>query len=119
MTTPAVGIFKIKRKSRRPVLRTKVITCSDGSIVDFTGAIGVRVQMADEAGNIKIVDGMASFPFGPEAGILQYNWTDSDVDVTGCYNLEFDVDYGGTDVHTFPEDGVINVVVEADVNDAV
>ncbi len=119
MPTPAVGIFKIKRKSLRPILRARVVRCSDGQPVDFTGAIGVRVQMADEDGVPKIVDGMASFPFGPEAGILQYVWGSPDTLVLGCYSLEFDVDYGGTDVHTFPEDGVINVVVEADVNDAV
>lgn len=118
MAVPKPLRFVIKRHSTRPYLEV-LVTNSDGTPFNFTGATSVRFSMKDEEDTVVIDNAVAGFSGGnPALGKLQYRWTASDTDTEGEYSAEFDVVYSPTEKLTLPLDGDIRVKIYVDVNDA-
>lgn len=118
MATPVVLKVNKKRHSQRPYLRMSVQT-SDGVAFDFTGAVGVTFVMYTKADEPEEkVSAAATFVGDPSDGVIEYQWAAVDVDTAGEFLAEFDVDYGGGETMTLPENGNILVTIFADVNDA-
>jgi len=118
MGTPVVLKVNKKRHSRRPYLRMRVKD-SDGVAFDFTGAVGVTFVMFTKSEEpVEKVSSPANIVGDPAEGILEYQWASADLDTAGEFIAEFDVDYGGGEIMTLPENGNILITIFEDVNDA-
>lgn len=112
----SIASFDIKRHDLRPSIRISVTNASDGSAYDLTGATATFL-MYDCDGNMKVT-AAAAIEAPATDGILRYDWIAGDTDTEGEWLAEFEVDFGGGDKITFPNNGVLTVRIYEDLNDA-
>lgn len=80
-----------------------------GDGVKLTGA-DVRFQVHQPRGGDVIIDEPAEV-IDDEAGVVRYNWEESDTNELGRYRAEFVVTYNSGTVETFPNVGAHDVVI--------
>lgn len=105
--------FEIKRNDRRP--RFRVQLTENGEPADLTTATTARFIMKQGA-TLKINKVPMTFVDKP-TGIVEYVWADGDTDTTGAYNVEVEIDWGGTpaELQTFPSSGFFTVTINDDL----
>ena len=108
--------FALKRHDRRPVLRMTVTKVSDGTPLDFSGATA-KFLMYDMSG-VEKVNAVAAIESPTTGGVLRYDWQTGDTDTEGEYHAEFEVDYGGGDKLTIPNNGYLVIKIYEDLDDA-
>lgn len=86
----------------------------DGSAVDLTDASLVCFAMTPEhPGAGPDVQQAAVVVGDPADGVVEYAWQEGDTDVVGVYRAEFRVIFGAGGRRTYPQDGYLEVEVEA------
>lgn len=105
--------FEIKRNDRRP--RFRVALTANAAPVDLTGAVAVRFIM--KAGTTVKVSRLPMTVVTAASGIVEYVWGATDTDTSGDYNVEVEVDWGGTpaELQTFPSTGYFTVKINDDL----
>ena len=107
--------FYIKQGDTGPAL---VVTLKDatGAAVSLAGISAVRFHMSKLDGTT-IVDQLATAAPDQTAtkGKVTYDWQDGDTDLAGIFAAEFEVDFGGGLVETFPNDSDLQIVVTRQV----
>lgn len=103
--------FEIKRNDRRPYFRVQLT--ENGVPADITAAVAARIIM--KTGNsIKINRAAMTFIDKP-TGVVQYAWGATDTDSSGDYNVEVELDWGGSEYETFPSTGYFAVKINDDL----
>lgn len=103
---------EMKQGDLRP--RYRVQLTSDGNPVDLTTATGVRFLMKVGTTGALLVDGVATI-VDAATGIVEYAWVAGDTDVSGTYNIEFEVNWGG-EKQTFPSSGYFTLTINDDLD---
>lgn len=103
--------FEIKRNDRRPYFRVQ-LTANDQP-ADLTTAAAARIIMKTGS-QIKINRATMTFLDRPN-GIVEYAWGLTDTDTSGSYNVEVEIDWGGSEFQTFPSTGYFTVLVNDDL----
>lgn len=110
--------FTIKENDLLPVL-SATLRDANGA-VDLSGATSVTFLMNIRKGGTTKVSGTCSIlqvgdGSDGSKGMVQYAWVDTDTDVPGTYNAEFEVDFAGKKL-TFPNDSYAVVQILPDLN---
>ena len=92
--------FYIKENDTRPAITANLTDANDAA-VNLTGSIVKFNMRVDPAGTTKISLGAAVIE-NAEAGQVSYNWTASDTDTPDDFEAEFQVEFAGGAVQTFP-----------------
>ena len=105
--------YEIKRNDLRPRWRAQLT--ANGVPVDLTTAVAARFIMKKDT-TAKINRATMSFIDRP-TGVVEYVWTGTDTDAAGTYNVEVEVDWGGTptEFQTFPTKGYFTVTINEDL----
>jgi hypothetical protein len=105
--------FTIKRNDRRPRWRYGLTV--NGDPMNLTGATAVRFIMK-QGSTIKI-NKLAMTVVDATTGVVEYAWASGDTDTTGTYNVEVEVDWGGSpaELQTFPNEGYFTVNIVDDL----
>jgi len=109
--------FSIKRHDRRPVLRVLIKDAETGLAFDLSGVSSAKFLMADRDGTV-VVDQAAAVEAPATDGVLRYDWQAGDTGTAGVYRGEFEMDFGGGDKLTVPNQGFISIRVYEDLDDA-
>lgn len=115
-----MAVYEIKRGDRRPYLRYALTVTDPDDLsatpalipMDLTDATAVRF-IIKKLGEAAIVDDPGTFIDRP-LGIVQYAWQAGDTAVSGTYNVEVEVDWGG-EKQSFPSTGYESVVIFDDL----
>lgn len=104
--------FKIKRNDTSPEF-----------VVDLTAA-GVAADLSD-ALSATFHMSKSTLPKVSAAAVIEdqelhlgrvkYVWVDEDTDTVGVYKAEFEIDFGGGVIQTYPNDGYLYVQVVRDL----
>jgi hypothetical protein len=109
--------FEIKRNDRRPRWRVQLVAGDpDAPLpVDLTAAVAVRFTM--KSGSTLKVNKQPMTIVDALTGLVEYPWDDGDTDTSGDYNVEVEVDWGGTpaEYQTFPSVGYFTVSITDDL----
>lgn len=99
--------FSIKKGDRFPAY-SATLTDSDGDAVNITGNTGVTFRF--KAGNNTTISGTGTV-VSATAGTVRYDWSATDTDIAGQYQVEVVVSFAGGD-QTFPSAGYgkVNIV---------
>lgn len=105
--------FSIKRNDRRPRWRYGLTV--NGEPADLTGATAVRFIM--KQGATTKVNKQAMTVIDATSGLIEYAWGATDTDTSGVYNVEVEVDWGGSpaELQTFPNEGYFTVTITDDL----
>jgi hypothetical protein len=103
--------FEIKRNDLRPHWR--VTLTSNGTPVDLTGAATAKFTMK-EGTTVKVNKAAMTF-IDQAGGVVEYDWTGTDTDTSGTYNVEVEVDWGAGEIQTFPSKGYFTITIEDDL----
>lgn len=104
--------FNIKQGDTRPSLEAQLLD-EDNDPRNLDNA-SVRFHMEDVDTGSVVVDADGRIINKDEARVV-YEWQTGDTDDPGRYEAEFEVDYGGGDYETFPNNGYIDVYVEEEI----
>lgn len=109
--------FTIKQGDSAPNLRATLVN-ADTTPIDLTTAIGVSliVKIKGAADTdppyfdnpCDITDALA--------GEVEYDWDIADTASIGEYNGEFEIDWGGGDLQTVPNDKYFDIIIVADLD---
>lgn len=105
--------FEIKRNDRRPYFRVQLT--ENGDPADLTTAVAARFLM--KSGSTLKVNRAAMVFVDKPTGIVEYHWADGDLDTTGSYTAEVEIDWGGSpaEFQTFPSTGYFAITVNDDL----
>lgn len=109
--------LEIKRNDRRPYFRVQLTNKVDNveTPADLSTAIAARIIMkTGTTGTPKINRAAMTFIDKPN-GIVQYAWAAGDTDTDGTYNVEVEIDWGGSEFQTFPSAGYFTVIIGIDL----
>jgi hypothetical protein len=104
--------YEIKRNDRRP--RWRVQLKANGTPVDLTGAAAVRFTMKVGTTTPK-VNKQPMTIITPETGIVEYAWGAADTDTANTFNAEVEVDWGGSELQSFPSTGYFTIKINDDL----
>ena len=104
--------FSLKSGDTRPSIQA-TLTGADGSVAVLTGATA-RFKMRPVGGGALKVDAAAVI-VTPASGVVRYDWVAADTDTPGQFYAEWECDFGGGLVQTFPNDRSLLVVITAAV----
>lgn len=108
-------MMTLKRGDTQPVLRIALTDGITGLPVDLSAAVGIRVIGTR---NTAALFDRAPDPYGPGeqvAGIVTMSWHAADTETTGVIEIEVEVTWVDTTIHTFPGSGSLRVQVEPDL----
>lgn len=103
--------FEIKRNDRRP--RYRVALTANSLPVDLTGATAVRFTMVKDS-TVKI-NKQAMTVIDAPAGVVEYAWGATDTDTVGTYQIEIEVDWGSSELQSFPSSGYFTATINPDL----
>lgn len=105
--------FEIKRNDRRPHWRVQLAV--DGTPLNGTTATAVRFIM--KQGSTVKINKQPMTEVDAAIGIYEYIWADGDTDTSGTYNVEVEVDWGGSpaELQTFPNTGYFTITISDDL----
>lgn len=109
--------FELKRNDLLPRWRVQLLQ-SDPSDpestlpVDLTSATGYVFTM--KSGSTTKVNKAAMSAVNAAQGLIEYAWMSGDTDVSGTYNAEVEVDWGGYP-QTFPSVGYFTILITDDL----
>jgi hypothetical protein len=115
--------FHIKRGDLEPAIEGVLKRIDATGIirpVDLTGAVRVKFAMKLKDAKIPKVDAPASI-ISPEAGVVRYTWQPGDTDTVGIYKAEWQVEWPGGRLETFPSTddpesgGYIKIIIREDI----
>lgn len=111
--------FYTKRNSTaRPIRAT--LKNPDGSAVDLspvgTAVLFVMKSRTAADDDPEKVRASASIVSPASSGVVQYQWVAGDVNTAGQFNAEWQVNWSGGLVETFPSRGYNTVLIEADLD---
>jgi len=110
--------FTIKRNDTLPALKVQLIdrSCLGSRMpFDLTTLTGATFTMKNDCGDIKIMAKEAEF-ISYSGGVIQYNWSFEDTDITGSYFGEFQLLFSDGNRMSIPRVGSIKIQIEGDVN---
>lgn len=107
--------FYIKRNDTLPNLDV-ALSDDRGRPTDLSSISGVVFNMRSAVDNSAKISGTAASVLDASRGEVRYAWSASDTDTSGTYEGEFQVTFSNGDIQTFPDDGFIQVIIEADVS---
>lgn len=100
--------FYIKEDDTAPTLQA-TLKNPDGSAVDLS-ASSVDIRVAGARGGPNVVNEDVTVA-EPSEGVIQYTFSDDDLDDSGRYRVEFEVTYGTGNVETYPNKGYHTLLV--------
>lgn len=104
--------FYIKEGDTSPALRYTLAPAP----IDLTGAT-VRFSMRTRGQITPLINRVAAQIIAPATGgVVQYDWQTGDTATAGFYDAEFEVTYADASVETFPNYGVIPVLISGDIS---
>lgn len=103
--------FEIKRNDLRP--RWRVQLTAVGEPVDLTAASAARFTM--KTGTTLKVNKEDMVFVDRLTGVIEYVWVVGDTDVSGTYNVEVEIDWGGGEIQSFPSKGYFTITIEDDL----
>ncbi len=103
--------YEIKRGDRRP--RWRVALKADGVAVDLTAAVSYKFTMK-MGGTVK-VNKATMIVVVAASGIIEYAWGATDTDTAGTYDAEVEVDWGSSEVQSFPSTGYFTIQINEDL----
>lgn len=103
--------FEIKKNDRRPYYRVQLT--ANGTPVDLTGATAARFIM--KSGSTVVVNKQAMTFVDRPTGVVQYAWGATDTATSGDFNIEVEVDWGGSELQTFPSKGYFTATISDDL----
>lgn len=110
--------FEIKRNDRRPRFRVQLTQKIAGveSPADLTSAVAARFIMKTGV-TLKINKQAMTFVDRP-TGVVEYAWAATDTDTSGDYNVEVEIDWGGSpaELQTFPSTGYFTAKISDDLS---
>jgi hypothetical protein len=86
---------------------------ANGVPVDLTGASAARFIM--KTGSTLKVNRAAMSFIDRSNGIVEYAWVTGDTDTSGTYNVEVEVDWGGSEFQSFPSTGYFTITISDDL----
>ncbi len=104
--------FEIKKNDRRP--RWRVQLTANGAPVNLTGASSTKFTMKQGASSPKVNKGTMTV-VDAATGVVEYPWAVGDTTVSGDFNVEVEVDWGGGETQTFPSVGYFTITIEDDL----
>ena len=105
--------FFIKRNDTIPYL-DGALQDDRGRPVDLTGAT-VVFHMRDTADDSIKINASGVTILSATRGEVRYSWSATNTNTAGNYEGEFQVTFSGGNIHTFPNNGYINVIILEDV----
>ena len=105
--------FFIKRNDTVPYLDA-ALQDDRGRPINLTSTT-VLFHMRDTADDSVKISGAAVTVLSATRGEVRYTWTSNDTDTAGNYEGEFQVTFDAGGVHTFPNNGYINIIMLEDV----
>lgn len=105
--------FEIKRNDRRPYWRVGLT--ANGAPANLTGATAAAFTMTDSSGGAPVVDKADMTIIDAATGVVEYAWAAGDTAVSGDYNIEVEVDWGGGETQSFPSDGYFTITINDDL----
>lgn len=109
--------FSIKKGDDSPAL-TSTLLDGNGDAVNLTGAT-VRFYMTKRGEDTPTVSGTATIDDDETSGIVTYPWGEGDTDTAGDYEAEWEVEFAGGEIQTFPNSGFIHIRILRDLSDEV
>ena len=107
--------FYIKQGDTGPAL-VATLKDADGTPVSLAGISAVRFHMSKLDGTAVLNQLATADPNQmTNPGKVTYDWQDGDTDAAGMFVAEFEVDFGGGLVETFPNDSDLQIVVTREV----
>jgi hypothetical protein len=106
--------FTIKRNDRLPKLRATLQQMTPATPIDYTTAASVKLLLKQLTTPTTIVTGTCASVVAT-SGIVEYAWGASDTLVSGTYNGEFEIDWGGGIKETVPNDSYFTVTIVDDL----
>jgi hypothetical protein len=107
--------FTIKRHDTRPSLSATLKR--DGVAIDLTAATSVKLILKQQTTPFTAVTGTCTI-VTPASGIIRYDWIAADTAVAGTYDCEFEINWGGGNKETVPNDKEKVVDIRADIDNA-
>ena len=104
--------FYIKKNDTSPSMLAELKDGSDVAI-DLTGAT-VRFHMRRIGSDLVVTDQPCSIVTAL-SGLVRYDWSASDTDTIGSYQVEFEVTYSNFSIETFPNNKYIEVEITDDI----
>lgn len=105
--------FTIKTGDTRPSIEAQLLD-EQNQPRDLTSINYVRFHMERVDDGETIIDTDATV-LDADDGTVVYEWSAGDTDVAGRYDAEFEVEYAGGDVETFPNNGYIDIYIEEEL----
>lgn len=97
----------VKQNDQRPDLVAQLK--SGGTVVDLSGISDIRFHMGT------VIDSTVTV-LDASTGKVVYRWGTLDLDINaGIYDAEFEVEWGDSDIQTFPSDGNLKIQVSLEI----
>lgn len=105
---------KLKAGDTLPVFKAQLL--NNGSAYDLTGKTP-ELHMNEEGTDLssKTIDGVVMTVVDEVNGEVKYEWSSTETETEGDYNLEIVVVDGSGGERTFPTDGFVNVRIFEDL----
>lgn len=103
-----MGTYYVKEDDTEPTLEA-TLKRPNGDAVDLTGA-SVDIRITEARGGSNVVNNSASV-FDAANGVVQYSLQSGDTEENGRYRVEFEVEYSGGGVETYPNKGYHTLLV--------
>lgn len=105
--------FHIGEGDTLPKIRA-TLQDEDGNAVDLTSVSSVRFHMKKTNKDEVVVDAAASVVDGVN-GIVEYTWIVTDTADAGVYDAEFEVNFIGGGIETFPNDRNLKIQIKEQI----
>lgn len=108
--------FFIKQNDRLPEIES-ILLDGNGDVVAIPDGVTVRFIMLsfdDDPGDTPLVDAEATVVDG-DAGHVKYQWQDGDTDEAGVYRAEWELQYSGVRLGTWPNNRYMKIKITADL----
>lgn len=105
-----MSIFYIKEGDSAPLI-TATLKNPDGSNFSLNDVSGVDIIVAGARGGDNIINDRVDI-VDKDEGVVRYRFDSTDTSTYGRYRVEFQVEYDGGVVETFPNDGYHTIMIQ-------
>lgn len=106
-------VLNVKRGDLEPSI--SVVLDDAGTPVDLTVATAVRFLMTDATGTVIVDRAMTKGNQTTDPGLVTMAWQSADTDTAGLHFGEVEVMWPGNRPQTFPGDGYLKILIQADL----
>lgn len=108
--------FTIKRNDTRPILVRQLLDGSDVPIpLGTAAAVRLVMRISGAATGDPPLFKKTCVITNAAQGIVEYRWVAADTATPGSYEAEFEIDWGGGNTETVPNDSFVSVTVKGDL----